>query len=1350
MKNQNEKIKYLPRVLARNENRDKDILSPIADMEFARLLGPKVLLGAPGGGKTSVCEEVARQLNGQLVQADDVACGSFDTRPESEGQILVIDGLDEVSSKPIPEAFAEIIKTIKNLGYDNWLISCRSYEWRKESLSQRIQSVFQQSPEIAHLGDLSGDEIKAFLEVFLDDSSAEQFIKDAERKEATDFLQNPQTLQMLVQAVDSGGWPTTKTKLFHIACTVMASEDNPLHREKNPDRPNEEQMVDIAGWICAQLLMSGKQAIALDGQGSENVPRPADLEDSEYSIEDIKAACQTKLFKPAGAGHVEPAHRTVAEFLAGRWLAKAFKAEPRKISPARVMNYLTSFGTGAIPPDIHGLYAWIVSLDDSNRYQNIKHNPYVCLRYGDLSNFSDGELIAFLKEFRAFAEKEPFFLGENWYAQLSRGLGRASIKDDFLDTISNGAPHQLVVALLRAIKGTDLANAMVDELKGIALDQKTSSSERFAAIEALEDSLEPNDWVELAGCLLNHATENSLKLSIDGIITNKPEYFSGQNIAAHLIAYEHATASNDRRSAIWVGFSIPWIHSEEQVLEIAQSLAAEMPMGMNYDREDGLYNLKRWLSELLLRLLKGANKLTAHQIWPLISRLSNPVRGAEWEEVATSWFSEHREICREIQSLALNEAWEHSSNCWNILSWLSKISPGLDMDEDDFVYHFKKLVITKNKFSNWQSKWRDLLSWARYTRCLDGSVLTLANGQAEDFPELKSILEEILHPPINEDETKFEKRRREWNKKELARTQERHENFSEVRESMEKGERIDALGDAARATLGYYHNLKETPSPKENITEMVGQENLASVVAGFKAAVKRDDVPSVRDCINLRVYESSGYHLEIISLALSMLMIESGESLTLLPKKAQLCVLSASWSGLSGESKKLSEEAREKIECILFEDQETKMNFIKDMVEPSLEVGKESPSAFWRLGREEVFFDVLSELALEWLTKFENVDERITLDLLNIAIRFADDKNKLADIIEEKIKNDDWVSKGHRCAWYVAAFLLDFDRFQSAVCKFANEDKQHFWSFRHMITGTEYEKFSALSLSAKQIAFLLETFAHQWPVSSPPSSWSGSNNPWDASNYLQNLIRMLSGEGSGEVIECLESLVASGRMATYQNYVKHELANAKRAFAETHHQKINLKDVREILSSGEPVNVSDLQTLFIEEFEEYQARVRTGHTDIYKTFWIEDEKPHVENYCRDRLLDGLEQEMGRYGVRVHKEGALANETRVDLLLSCGDFDLPIEIKRQWHPDIWTAAREQLERYYTDNYRTDGTGVYLVIWHGDVEGKAIPNPPKGERPESADEMRQSLLDNSGDLSPKTKIVVLDVSKPERNR
>ena len=1358
MKNQNEKSKYVPRVLERgdgwdkdarpgffkrSDDWDKDAQPPISDMKFARLPGPKVLLGAPGGGKTSLCEEVASELNGQLVRANIMASGSFKGTPKFDEQILVIDGLDEVSSMSTSKALAEIIKTIERLGYGNWLISCRSYEWNSELFDPLIKSTFDQSPEIAHLGDLTNEEIKALLEIFSVDEPAEQFIKNAEQKEVTDFLRNPQNLKLLVDAVRSDDRTETKTDLFYSACKVMASENNILHKSKNSDRPTKEQMIDIAGWICVQFLMSGAQAIALDGQDGEKIPRPADLIDSEYPIERIKATCQTKIFKPVRAGRVVPVHRTVAEFLAGAWLAKVFKTESRKVSPSRVMNYLTSFGAGAIPPNLYGLYAWVVSLYGLNRCQNMKHNPYVCLRYGDLSKFSNSELKDFLKALEEFAENDPYFRLEDWHARFNRSLGRVAIKDEFLKTIyDNDISTQLRSTLLQAIRQTELAGAIVDDLKTIALNQELFFVERSSAVEALEDRLESDAWINFANRLLGQNTEDSVRISIEVSICNKLELFSGRKIAEHLIIYENVT---EGKGTIGVGFRILQDCSEQQALEIAKSLSEKMSAGKNLFKQRSLDTLEFLFSGMIFRLLKGANESIAHDIWMLILQYPRGHR-AILEDEAGKWFSEHDKIRRKLQYLALDEAQRHQTNL-DVFDSLLGISSGLRMNEGDVIYHLKSLILKKDTFSDWQNRWKDLVKWAQYNYVFDGNVLNLVEEQVKNFPELEPILKEIPPPPINAHEIKYQELERKQNEENLANIRQKHENFSQVREVMEHGKDISVLGSVAYVVLRHHPNCRTNISLEEKIAEMVGRENLASVIAGFKAVVKRDDIPSIRDCINLQGKDNKVYYIERISLALCMLMLEKGESLTSLPKKMQFCALMASLEH-GGLGEKLLKELRSKLSAILFKDPKTKRNLVKDMIEPSLEAGKENPLTFYYLKQEEILSDILPTLALEWLTKFENIDERWRIDLFVciISSKGTESKDELKKVIDNSLKNGLWTNEKQRSIWHVVAFALDFDYFHSAVCKFANEDKQHLWSFRDIIARTEYDVVFSLPLNVDQIAFLLRTFAPHWSFfNSPSGDFVGSENSLDATEWLRNLIDILSRKQSEEAIECFEKLIASGRMDTYQDYVKHKLAQTKRTLAEANHLAVTLTDVREILSTGKPVNVSDLQTLFIEKLEDYQARIRTGHTNTYKIFWDRDE-PHVENYCRDRLLDGLEQEMGAYGVRVHKEGAMANETRVDLLFSCGDFDLPVEIKRQWHPDIWTAAHEQLERYYTDNYRTDGTGVYLVIWHGPVKEKPIPKPPIGNRPKSADEMRQALLDNSGDLLPETKIVVLDVSKP----
>ncbi|WP_138935337.1 NACHT domain-containing protein [Roseovarius arcticus] len=1317
----------------------------VADLDFARLQQPKVLLGAPGGGKTEACNEMAFQLNGQKIHAEDVVCGLFDSTPEFEDQLLVIDGLDEVASEEIPKAFTKILIEIKRLGYRNWLVSCRSYEWRSALFDPRIRTAFGETARVAHMGDLSDDEVLALLDNFSFDGDAKQFLKDAEENEATDLLRNPQTLKMLSRAVQTHGWPTTKTELFLSACKAMAAEDNVVHQAKGADRPTPDQIIEAAGWVCVQLLMSGGRAISLGGQVSPILHRPAELASEAYPEESLEQACKTKLFKTAERDNVEPAHRTVAEFLAGLWLAREFRANPRTLSPARVMSYLT-FGTGEVPPALRGLHAWTISLDETNRLQNIRNDPYGCLRYGDLSGFSDGEVKALLDALKALSETDPFFRGQDWYTRFGRSLGRISIKEEFLAAVSDvDVSYQLRCTLLDAIQGTDLAAEVADDLRGIVINENATPRERHAAIDVLASSSKPTDWKALSEELLASGTTESLRISLDEIISHNHALFSGKEIAAHIKAYEAATSNEDDPNVAGVGFRISRECSDQQIMEISQAIAVDIPEDPDRAKRGIHKGLEEWLLEFIPRVLSRDKKPAAGELWSLISRLSGySYRKSDWEKVAQPWFSENDDIRRQIQELALDSA-ENDSHGWMTFFRLSDLSSGLHLRESDIVHHLHRLIAANDRPLDWLERWKNLVRWAQSHRDFDGIAMELAKEQAVAVPELQPVLDDLLRPPAHDYEAEHREHRRKDNEERELKAQRRHASFTEVRKSIEQGENLGALYDAARASLGHFYEFKESASPKERIAEMAGKENLSSVISGFEAAGNRSDIPSVRDCADLRVRENKVFHLETISLALCVEVYLSGKPLTCLPKEVLLCALSACRWGLhfSGNA---SEKLQPKLEDVLFKDRATKLNFLKDTIEPGLEVKEEHVSGLHRATTEEQFADVLPELAVEWLERFEQASEGAVWSILKAAVRFVD-RSEIADLVETRIQKNEWASDEHRRAWHAAAFALDFSRFHSALVSFADDSDEHLWAFKAIVSNRRTEEHTSLQLSVEQLHFLVDRFALRWPVVSPPSSgWSGSHNGWDATNWIHGLINLISDRKTKDAIAKLRDLADSGRMGDYQNHVLHALANARRAFAETHHSTATLGDVRSVLLSGKPTNVSDLQILFLEALEIYQTRIRTGQTDTYLTYW-EGDKPHIENYCRDRLLDGLEQPLENYGVRVHKEGAMANETRVDLLLTCDDFDLPVEIKRQWHANVWSAASEQLEAY-SENYRTDGTGVYLVIWHGPVVGKTIPKPSVGERPNDAEEMLEALSKNQPrELSSATKIVVLDVSKPQ---
>jgi hypothetical protein len=114
------------------------------------------------------------------------------------------------------------------------------------------------------------------------------------------------------------------------------------------------------------------------------------------------------------------------------------------------------------------------------------------------------------------------------------------------------------------------------------------------------------------------------------------------------------------------------------------------------------------------------------------------------------------------------------------------------------------------------------------------------------------------------------------------------------------------------------------------------------------------------------------------------------------------------------------------------------------------------------------------------------------------------------------------------------------------------------------------------------------------------------------------------------------------------------------------------------------------------------------------------------------------------------EARRANESRADILVVTGaGRNLPIEAKRHFHREIWTAAATQL-RGYTSDEGADGFGIYLVFWFGNAESPTPARPDGAEGPASAAEMQALLTgDLPADLQSRINVVVFDVSDPAAN-
>jgi hypothetical protein len=170
----------------------------------------------------------------------------------------------------------------------------------------------------------------------------------------------------------------------------------------------------------------------------------------------------------------------------------------------------------------------------------------------------------------------------------------------------------------------------------------------------------------------------------------------------------------------------------------------------------------------------------------------------------------------------------------------------------------------------------------------------------------------------------------------------------------------------------------------------------------------------------------------------------------------------------------------------------------------------------------------------------------------------------------------------------------------------------------------------------------------------------------------------------------------------------------------------------------------------MDRLEEIGEEIRTGNTDDWRQYWNEASagrpaSPRRENFCRDAILSDLKLRLPR-GVDAQREGQFARARRADMRVSYRDFQVPVEIKKNNHRDLWRACRTQLIEQYTRDPATDGYGIYLVFWFG---ADRIQRSPSGCLPANPQELQERLQERleetlSEEEARKISIKVIDVS------
>jgi hypothetical protein len=189
------------------------------------------------------------------------------------------------------------------------------------------------------------------------------------------------------------------------------------------------------------------------------------------------------------------------------------------------------------------------------------------------------------------------------------------------------------------------------------------------------------------------------------------------------------------------------------------------------------------------------------------------------------------------------------------------------------------------------------------------------------------------------------------------------------------------------------------------------------------------------------------------------------------------------------------------------------------------------------------------------------------------------------------------------------------------------------------------------------------------------------------------------------------------------------------------------------LANGAPATVADLHALLVAELRDQAKLIARANTDIYKAFWninrhAQPTSPRPEEACRDTLIDRLRPRLSPHGISIEPEGHMVGDKRADISVAMPDRKILCELKRDYHPDVWTAAEHQLDPFYAHDPEAGGFGVYLAFWFGRKRPSPIPAVPGGKpRPGSAEEMELMLRNIlPAHYRYRIAVLVIDVSGP----
>ncbi|MGY4414888.1 hypothetical protein ACVWW4_006624 [Bradyrhizobium sp. LB7.1] len=1297
-----------------------------------------VLLGEPGIGKSTVLAAEAAREGAPMITVRELMTGTVPV----PGAPLFLDALDEYRTDGGAEDKVHTLaNTIASHSPDRWRLTCRSEDWRKAAdIGPIAKTAAGRAIAVVQLLPLGLGDAASILRS-LGEHDPEGFLRTAESYGATGFTESPLGLKLLHSAVADGGeWPTNRFQLFSGATRRLAFEQNAVR--SLTVRHSVDSILDTAADAFLLLLASGTRAIwrsNLEPPTSRDVRAYLTADDIKIERDLLGDMLDTPLFRGEGVAF-EPMHKTIAEFLAARTLAVAVRGD--RLRPALPLSRALAMITGSDyspPTELRGLFAWFAAHlaadgNDQAALTLIERDAVSVLSYGDAAAFDTTCRRAMLQN---LDRDDPYFRASEVGVTSVGGLAGEDLASDFAAVLVDDADeshrrHSVFEALTIGKPVCSLRPL----LRSIVLQAERPEWQRRRALEAFLNG--ERDAPAICRELFDALSSEAPSGPREAIRAELASRFARgaltvADVRSILVSYRSASTDN-----MMGRFYRLLTRVETEPLPGLFDEAMRnwlQPTEQRGEDRDHHTEISQVLDHALASAIRLTPELPAARLWRWICN----VRRDPWSslkertaEALKTWLD--AEPQRQVDLFAAVLAGDDPQNGpWVIPNQYSIVANRRPSDE--VVALLLSAAVTEDR----QISERLLSIAVEIVRRVESLNQFWTVYDCVTLSENDELLSHLRTSEVPE-----------WKRIDAIRQSEARSELEQQRVSDVADLRTllpDVSAGRHAYSLGWAAEIYFEHDGSQDIARVVARTDEATasaIVEGWRRVVLLGlgDVDAA--ALGRAEAEQRRFHIEAAAAAGVLEMITSGDasSLAAAPLEIAIAVLKSSWI-VDGEQR------RDKLDAWAI----SRLNAEPDRGAAqllaywgaALDAGASDLPSLWKLQEAKPSSAVV--LAVESILKAR---PNMVIAGLRSAVRAAAklfDTARLVGLAREAVNNLA-VRGGERRIWMLVIFVLaPVIEAEEAETVSAVLDEGN----RELVgTLTSMKGVNAAPTLRLTISILGRTVA---PRDERPRRGRVSDT-YHQCETVRKFINLLSADPSEAAATALSALLSDPQLGAWVTNLRHAQAQQRRTMRDKAFRHPSPSAVRAALDCGPPVNALDLRAIIVSELLQLRAELRSTDTTPWKRYWNNSRgkvtEPLIENECRDHLLDRLRDRLTRYYIAAAlPESRRGNDTRTDVLILTGaGRNLPIEIKRHFHPAIWTAASTQLVGYAADP-GADCMGIYLVLWFGTDISTTPARPDGGAGPKNAAELETMLVaDMPEGMKTLIEVVVFDVSNPAR--